>query len=108
VSEIHRKPAGKIRHSYVATNVTTSAWVQISASIPATASSVQIFDSSGKIIKLSTGTAGNEDASELNYYIFPGGADGVLRIPFTVGDRLSAKAVDNTAQYGDLILNFFV
>ena len=103
-----RKPVAKLRHDYVATNVTTSAWVELIDALEEAASAVEIFDGSGSIIKLSLGDAGEEDDNELPYYIMPGGGGGVM-IPMELakGKRLSAKAVDATAATGSLIINFF-
>jgi hypothetical protein len=102
-----RTPVHKFRHSYVATNVTTAAWVEVISSLPQPVSAVEIYDSSGKIIKLSIGASGEEDANELDYYITPGGSGILLPLEFSKGARISAKAVDDDADVGSLIFNFF-
>lgn len=102
-----RKPIGKLVHDFGATNVTTSAWVEISSSCPSPCSALEIFNGGGSILKLSTGVSGQEDAHELPYYILPGGSDEVL--PFELGKskRLSVKAVDLNSTSGSLVLNLF-
>ena len=101
------KPVGKAIFSYASTNVTTSAWVEIISSIPHSASAFEIFDSSGRILKLSVGTAGNEDASELSFYITPSGTCGLIPIEFSKAQRLSAKAIDASATVGYMVINFY-
>ena len=102
-----RKPIGKIRHDFAATNVTTAAWVQISSSCPSPCSALEIFNGGGSILKISTGTAGNEDASELPYYILPGGSELVLPFELNKSKRISVKAVDLSSTAGSLVLNLF-
>lgn len=102
-----RNPVGKLRFDYGATNVTTSAWVEITSAIPAAATHMHIFDSSGSVLKLSTGASGSEAASELNFYIIPGGMEILLPIELAKSKRLAAKAVDANATDGQLVINFF-
>jgi hypothetical protein len=102
-----RKPVAKFRHSYVATNVTTGAWVQIIASNAQPCSAVEIFDSSGRTMKISLGAAADENAHEVPYYIIPGGSSILLPIEIAKGKRISAKAVDADATVGALVFNFF-
>lgn len=100
------KPRKKFRHDFGATSVTTAAWVELVASMDDSVSAVEIFNSSGAILKLSTGTAGNEDSAELEYYVLPNGSFQIQPIELSKGGRLSAKAVGSDATNGDLILNF--
>lgn len=109
-----RKPVHKHRHSYAtagayesAGNVSTSAWTEITASLDQPASAVEIFDSSGRILKISIGTAGNESTNEVPYYIIPGGSGILLPIEFGRTARISVKAVDAAATTGSLVFNFF-
>lgn len=101
------KPIYKFRHSYVSTNVTTAAWVEIITAMPVPASAVEIFDGSGRIIKLALGAAGDEDSNELDYYIIPGGSSILLPVEFARTKRVAAKAVDANATTGSLVFNFF-
>jgi hypothetical protein len=102
-----RKPIYKFRHSISTTNITLAAWVQVLASMPVAVGAMEIFNSSGQILKLSLGAAGVEDASEINYYVLPNGSPILIPIEVSKGKRLSAKAVDGNAAVGDLIFNFF-
>lgn len=102
-----RRPLKKFRHAFGSTNVTTSAWVELIASMDKPASYVEIFNSSGSILKLSTGAAASEDSYEIPYYVLPNGSSILLPIEFANLKRISAKAVDVDATMGSLILNFF-
>ena len=105
--QIARTPVGKHFHSYASTNVGTLAWVEIISATTFPSSAVEIFSASGSTIKLSLGAAGDEDAEEIKYYVLPGGSSILLPIEIPRGKRISAKAVDATADVGSLVLNFF-
>lgn len=98
-----RIPVGKLTHDYAATNVTTSAWVLVSTTIPAAASAVEIFDSSGRIMKMSI----DNGVTELKFYITPGGPDTLLPVEWKKGSSLYLKAQDASATVGNLIMNFY-
>lgn len=85
------------------TLATTSAWVEIEDSLPASVSRIQIYESSGQIVQMGIGPSGSETGI---YYIMP---NTVATIPFKLdeGMRLAIKAVDADASVGDLIINFF-
>lgn len=103
-----RTPVAKFLHSYASTPVTTAAWVELLAATLQPCSAIEIFSASGAILKLSTGTAGQEDSNEISYYIIPGGSGIMLPIELAKGSRLSAKAVGTVnADAGDLVINFF-
>jgi hypothetical protein len=97
----------KFRHAFGSTNVNTTAWVEIIASLDTPASYVEVFNSSGAILKLSTGAAAAEDDSEIAYYILPNGSAIMLPMEFGNGQRISARAIDANATVGSLVLNFF-
>lgn len=90
-------------NDYSSTNVTTAAYVQLIASVPADVKQIEIFDSSGSALYLAIGAA----ASEVNKMIvFPGGNSRVpMQIP--AGSRLSIKALDVNATTGELLINFY-
>jgi hypothetical protein len=91
------------RNDYTVTSVTTAAYVQLVASMPAAVKEVEIFDSSGQTLVLAIGGAG----SEVNkVYVFPGGNG---RIPLQIAStaRLSIKAVSGTANSGEISVNFY-
>lgn len=88
-------------HQYASTNVTTGAYVQLTASTTSEIKKLQIFDSSGEMLVLAVGGSG----SEVNkLYIFPGG-NGDIDVSIPAGSRLSIKAVSGTASVGTLLIN---
>lgn len=89
-----------VYNSYSSTNVTTSAYVQLIASITSEVDLVSIFDSSGQAMIIATGGAGSE-VDQL--YVPPGGGDFPLLI--AAGTRLSIKALTATASSGYLLVN---
>lgn len=102
-----RNPVYKFMLTLSSTNITTAAWLQLVASMPVPTGAVEIFNGSNSIIKISSGAAGLENASELPYYVLPGGSSILLPIEFAKGSRLSAKAADVTADVGSIVFNFF-
>jgi hypothetical protein len=102
---VQRPPVGTIRLNFEDTNVTTGAWVEIEDSLGFATNGVELFNGSGSILKIATGANGSE--SELPYSILPGGSAVILGFNFAKGVRLSVRAVDQTADAGYLILNFF-
>lgn len=95
---------GRVRLVYSATNVTTGAWVQLLASVGATAvREIEIFDSSGETLELGLGAAGSEVA---NVYVIPGG-NGKIPVQIAANARLAIKAVSATANSGEIVLNLY-
>lgn len=96
--------ADVIYNSYASTNVTTSAYVTLSAATRTSFSKVSICDTSGKFLKLASGAAGSE------HDLFPFGFDAsngaCVVIPTYVpeGTRLSIKALSATASTGFLAI----
>lgn len=88
--------------SYATTNVTTSAYVQLVAATPITVSRLQVCDTSGKILKISSGAA----SSELD--LFTVSVSGCVIVPYYIiaGTRLSIKAVDANATTGYNTVSF--
>lgn len=95
-------PSEVIRNVYSSTNVTTAAWVQLDASLDNETTAVEIFDSSGSVLKLAIGASGQE--VELPFYILPGG-NGRVSLLLPKGKRLSIRAVDTSATSGQLVIN---
>lgn len=89
------------------TNITTAAWVQLVASLPKACSSVEIFNPSGATLIVSTGAASAEDASIVPYTIVPGGSSILLPLEIAKGSRVSLKSIDQTANSGLFVMNFF-
>lgn len=102
-----RTPVGKHSHSYVSTPVTSTAWVEIIASLSFPCDAVEIFSAAGATIKLSLGAAGDEDNHEIPYYVLPGGSSILLPLKISRGQRISARSIDLDADAGSLVLNFF-
>lgn len=106
-SLVARKPVNTIRHNAGSTPITTGAWVEIEDSLAAPASAVEIFNATGRVLRVSTGAAGLEDSSEAAYTIIPGGSEILVPSEWRRLSRLSMKAVDANATTGYIILNFF-
>ncbi len=100
---VARKPVGKLLHSYVSTNVTTSAWVALSTTVPAAATTMEVFDSSGRIMKYSI----DAGVTELKFYGLPGGMEELIPVEWSKGSTISIKAVDASATVGYLVINFY-
>lgn len=92
-----------IRKDYSAGSVTTAAYVQLVAATTGVINKIQIFDSSGSVLKIAVGAA----ASEVDQiFVFPGG-NGDVDLLIPVGSRISIKAVDADATTGQLLINCF-
>lgn len=89
-------------HVYSSGNVTTSAYSTLVASTPVSVSKIQVLDTSGKILKLATGTSGNEK----DFCVVP--VSGIVTLPFFLpaGNRLSIIAVDANATTGYNVVSF--
>jgi hypothetical protein len=100
-----RKAVHTIRNDYTGTPVTTSAYTQLSSSMPQECWAYDAFDSSGQVLKLAVGASGSE--VDLPSRIYPGGTDGMMPLRIVAGQRVSIKAVDGNASVGQLVLNFY-
>lgn len=101
--ELGKTSVTSIRNDYTSTSVTTSAWVEIVASLSADVQEIEIFDSSGQTLELGVGGSGSE-ARQL--YILPGG-NGKVPLRIASGARVSVKAASATASVGELVINFY-
>lgn len=98
-----RAKVGQLYNDYTTTNVTTAAYVQLTASTAATVNQIEIFDSSGEALILAVGAA----ASEVDQlYIFPGG-NGPVQLAIPASSRISVKAKTATASAGFLAINLY-
>ncbi len=90
--------------SYSATNVTTSAYVTLVASSPIAVVHLIICDSSGQILKLAKGSAGNE----VDLFTVPVNScfEYSLDTLLGSGTRLSLKAISATASSGYSSVSF--
>lgn len=91
--------------SYAVTNVTTSAYVTILASTPVPTSKMIICDTSTHILKLATGSAGNE----VDLFTVPVNSCIGYSLTTTVpaGTRFSLKAIDASATTGFNTVSLF-
>lgn len=88
-------------HSYVATNVTTGAYVTLIASTAVASSYIEFCDTSGKVMKVATGSAGNEkDIATAN-------VSGCIIVPYYIpaNTRLSLEAATQAATTGYGVLS---
>ncbi len=100
-------PVKKILVDLAATNVTTSAWLEIVSAMDAPVSAISIFNGSGSVLKISLGAAGDEANQEIKYYIVPGSNDFLLPIQIAKNKRISLKSADVTADVGSFVINCF-
>jgi hypothetical protein len=90
-------------NDYTSTNVTTSAYTQLVASLTSACNEIEIFDSSGQGMILATGAAGAEVDQ---IFIFPGG-NGRVPLKIAASTRVSIKAKTATASVGYIMINFY-
>lgn len=94
----------RVRLVYSATNVTTGAWVELLSSVGVTAvKEIEIFDSSGETLELGVGAAASEVSKA---YVIPGG-NGRIPVQIAAGTRLAIKAVSDTANSGEIVINLY-
>jgi hypothetical protein len=98
-----RAKVDQLYNDYSTTNVTTAAYVQLTASTAATVNKIEIFDSSGEALILAVGGAGSE-VDQL--YIFPGG-NGPVDLAIPASSRISIKAKTATASSGFIAVNLY-
>lgn len=89
------------------TNVDSTTWQTVIASLTYGVSGFEIFNPSGTTMLIATGSAGHEVA--MPYRVLPGGSAFILPLPAKAGDRLSVKAIptDTTAANGFFTINCF-
>lgn len=87
------------------TNITTSAWVTLIASTRKGCTALEVINPTNAVLQLAIGSAGNEVA--LPFFIPPG--DTAQMIPYEIAGRtrISAKAVDITADNQTLVINLY-
>lgn len=103
------KPVLSLTLDASVSNIATSGWTQVAAAAAVLygGSAVEIFNSTGSVLQLSNGTAGNEASSLMPYTILPGGSVTMLPMEIKALKRLSVKAVDLASSTGVLVLNIF-
>lgn len=100
-------PYHKLRVDLVANPITTAAWLALSTALPKACVAVQIYYTGVGILKISDGDMGEEDDHEKPMYIVPGGESCMVPIELAKGKRFSAQALDQDADEGELVINFF-
>lgn len=99
-----RGPVGTpIANDNSSINITSGAYVQLSASLPAACSGIEVQNTSSKAIKLAVGGAGSEVDQ---FVIAPSMPSTIIPIEIGKGKRLAAKALGADATTGFLIVNF--
>lgn len=89
--------------SYSSTNVTTSAYVTLTASLPVSVGALLITDTSTSLMKLAIGAAGEE----VDLCAFQGNGNAVYVTGYIPkGVRLSLKAISATASAGYNAISF--
>lgn len=96
-------PIKRILNNCASTAITTAAWVELMASMPDDTDQMEIFNSSGSVLKFAIGPSGSE--YEIPYYVIPGGPSGRIGFLMNKGQRLTVRAVDANATTGLLIIN---
>lgn len=93
----------QVRNVYSSVNVTTGAYVQLVASLAATATSIEVFDSSGQTLQIAVGASGSE---VVQFQVIPGG-NGLFPLRIPKGSRIAIKAISGTANAGEIDLNIY-
>lgn len=89
------------------TPAVVGSWVLLIPALTSSACALEIGNTTGKILKLSTGQPGFENSSELKYFIMPSGSPILLPAELGRGLPISVQAVDSATTDGYLILNLF-
>jgi len=95
-----------VRNDYSSTNVTTGAFVELTASLTQDMDEIEIFDSSGQTLEIATGAGGGEVP---RFLVFPGGNGRIPidRTVFAAATRISIRAVSADAVAGEISINFY-
>jgi hypothetical protein len=103
--QVAYKPVATYRLDMSGTNVTTAAWVTLTAATTKACAAVEIFNPSGSTMQIALGGSGSEVAEP--YSILPGGSGIFLPWEIAKAVRISLKAVDTTASTGYFVVNTF-
>ena len=100
-------PIFTIYHPYSGSgSVPTTGWTQLVASLPSNVSLLQIYDTSGQVMKIAKGASGSEVAFPMTIPRGGNNGDGTP-VSLTSGTRISIEAASTTASTGEIIINFF-
>lgn len=106
-SLLAQEPAEKLSLNIASSNVSTSAWTEITAATTQPCDAMSIDNTSDAVLMLSSGAAGAEDNAIVPIYIKACEEGQVIPLPMAKGKRLSVKAIDHNVTYGDLVINTF-
>lgn len=98
---VGRTYADSARLSYTSSNVTTGAWVQVTASTAAQFNAVTIFSSCGSSLELGIGASSSETRTLI---VPPGGLDGQISLYIASGTRLSLRSLDTSCTSGEFLI----
>jgi hypothetical protein len=89
-----------VRTTYPSSNVGTTNWVVLIASLPYTSREMTIFDSSGQTLEIGTCSASDPANSELRQFLLPPGG---ISVPIQIaqGMRVSIRAISALANSGE-------
>lgn len=93
-----------VRTTYSSSNVGQTNWVVLVPSLPNTVSSIVVFDSSGQTMEIGICNATASANSEVRQFLVPPGGVSV-KIQISSNQRVSIRAVSNTATTGENDLN---
>ena len=101
------EPAEKLSLDIALSNITTAAWVEVTAATQMPCDAMSIDNTSDAVLLVSTGQAGSEDNSILPIYIKACEEGQVIPFPLAKGKRIAVKAVNHNVTYGDLVIKTF-
>ena len=100
-----RKPTGTpVVNDCSTTNIGAGAYVQLSASLTAPASAMQIYNGSAQPLKFAVGAAAAE--KDIGYVVAPSSVSPIIPVELKNAQRLTARSVGGTANTGILVVNF--
>lgn len=88
------------------TNITTSAYVTLSAAIPINTAKISVLNTTSSVIKLAYGVSG----SETDFVAILPSSQLVIEVPltfFSSGQRLALEALNTTASSGFVAVSLF-
>lgn len=97
-------PAQIIRNDNSGTNITSAAYVQLTANVAAEINHIQIYNSAAQTLILAVGPAGGEVDT---MYIMPSQTNLVQPFHCSSKTRLSVKSASATVSTGELTLNLY-
>ena len=93
-----------VRTVYTSTNVGTTNWQVVAATLPNTVSSISVADTSGQVMEVGICLASAAPNSEVRQFLIPAGGTAVnLQIPSN--QRISIRAVSAPATNGENDMN---